>query len=57
MYEEGQPFNFQLNYENKTIQVEYIPLQWETMTFEQEIHPIPKQILQKIKQREIENEI
>ena len=33
-YEEGQPFSFHLDYEQRKISLHYVPLEWETMEFE-----------------------
>lgn len=56
-YEEGQPFKFICNGEDKEVSVEYVPLVWENMDFKKFKTKIPKKYLDRIKQSEVEDEI
>jgi hypothetical protein len=56
-YEEGHPFMFILDYSKKEIRVEYAPIMWETMNFNQYKPKIPKKILDKIKEIKLLEEL
>ena len=57
-YEEGHPFKFMLDYDNKEIYVEYVPIVWETYHFEKNkgtFVKIPKKTKDQIKHSEVIN--